>query len=305
VPGALLNGFPPLLQFSCNGQDWVGYWQPNSTISVNIERADAGCPAGDGQRTLRFRWSVNSDWSSEVTAPVEWSSTRALTINLTKDLMSPIASAPSVRIAASGSMSAGKAPLQVAWSGSDAGSGIARYEIARSIDGASWTLVSTTATSPSLSTHLSTGHEYRFRVRAIDKAGNVSAWATGSKFRLSGYSEASSRISYSGTWSVASSASYWGGKARYSKSAGARATFTFTGRSLAWIAAKGPTRGSARVYVNGTLVSTVNLNSSGTSTARIVFTKSWSSSATRTVQIRVTGTSGHPRVDVDGFLVGS
>ena len=44
---------------------------------------------------------------------------------------------------------------------------------------------------------------------------------------------------------------YWGGVAKRSSSAGARALITFTGRSIAWVARKGPSYGKATLYVNG------------------------------------------------------
>jgi hypothetical protein len=37
----------------------------------------------------------------------------------------------------------------------------------------------------------------------------------------------------------------------------------------------------------------------------IVWASSWSTSAKRTITIKVLGTAGRPRVDVDGFIVGS
>ena len=42
-----------------------------------------------------------------------------------------------------------------------------------------------------------------------------------------------------------------GGSLRYGRFAGASATYTFTGSSVAWVASRGPDRGSARVYVDG------------------------------------------------------
>jgi hypothetical protein len=152
---------------------------------------------------------------------------------------------------------------------------------------------------------LEPGHTYRFRVRAVDNAGNVGAWAYGSTFRLSSAQGSSSRIDYTGTWKTSTSSSFWGGSSRYAVAAGAKAKITVTGRSFAWIASVGPTRGTARVYVNGTLVATVNLQSSSTATRRVVFSKTWATSATRSIVIRVSGTTGHPRVDVDALVWGT
>ena len=52
-----------------------------------------------------------------------------------------------------------------------------------------------------------------------------------------------------------------GRRGRRSGTAGARATMTFTGRSIAWIARTGPNRGVATVYVNGSKVDTIDLYS--------------------------------------------
>ena len=69
------------------------------------------------------------------------------------------------------------------------------------------------------------------------------------------------------------------------------------------MAALGPTRGQARVYVDGTLISTINLNSLSTTERRLVFARTWSSVGTHVIKVVVLGTAGHPRVDVDTFLV--
>ena len=84
--------------------------------------------------------------------------------------------------------------------------------------------------------------------------------------------------------------------------AGARASFTFTWKTFVWVARRGPTRGKAEILVNGTKVATVDLYASAYQNQRIVWTKAWSTSAKRTVTIRVLGTSGRPRVDLDAIV---
>ena len=98
---------------------------------------------------------------------------------------------------------------------------------------------------------------------------------------------------------------YWGGKARAASRAGAKATLTFTGRWVELVSRKGPTRGKAQIYVNGVLKATIDLYASTYQNQRVVWTASWSSSATRTVTVRVAGTTGRPRVDLDAFVVGT
>jgi hypothetical protein len=47
----------------------------------------------------------------------------------------------------------------------------------------------------------------------------------------------------------------------------------------------------------------VNLNQATSVARRMVLTRSWTSKATHAVSISVVGTPGHPRVDIDAFVV--
>jgi hypothetical protein len=247
--------------------------------------------SGDGIKTVRVKWRDGNG---------HWSAVKTDTIKL--DTVAPTVTEPRRGLVAATNIDTGRITVRVPWSGSDATSGIARYELLQSTDGGPWTTVSTTLTSPTVDRSLASLHTYRFRVRAIDKAGNVGAWVFGPTFRLSRYSEFNSAIAYSGSWAKVSSPVYWGGAARRSGTAGARAAMTFTGRSVAWVARTGPNRGIATVYVNGTKVATVDLYSPSYGNQRVVWARNWSSSATRTITIRVSGTPGRPLVDVDAFV---
>ena len=77
------------------------------------------------------------------------------------------------------------------------------------------------------------------------------------------------------------------------------------GRTVELVSRTGPARGKARIYVNGVLKATVDLYAASYQNQRVVWTASWSSTAKRTITVRVVGTSGRPRVDLDAFVVGS
>jgi hypothetical protein len=249
---------------------------------------------GGGTRTVHAKWKdAAGNWSA------------ASTDTIVLDAVLPTTSAPGRSFVAGTALSAGKVPVRLTWSGADATSGVASYELSQSTDGAAWTTVSATLTSGSLNRPLSAGHSYRFRVRATDAAGNVGGWAYGSTFRVSGYQEGNAHLKYAGSWGTSTSTAWWGGKARASSSPGATVKMTFAGRSFAWVGLTAKTRGKARVYVNGVLKATIDLYSATTEAQRLVWTASWSTSATRTVTIKVVGTSGRPRIDVDAFLVGT
>ncbi len=247
-------------------------------------------PAWNGTKTVWVKWRD---------AVGAWSSPESDSIVL--DTIPPTATAPASTFVAGG-LSSGRAPVRLTWHGADERSGIARYEVARSFDGGAWSVPSIT-TSASRTPTLAPGHTYRFRVRAVDRAGNVGSWQYGAAFSLSAVSQASGAVRYTGAWSSSTSSTWWGGTARSSSTAGASATCTFTGRSIAWVGLEAANRGKARVYVNGVLKATVDLYSATTLKQRIVWSANYSTSATRTITIKVLGTSGSARVDIDGFLV--
>ncbi len=194
------------------------------------------------------------------------------------------------------------------WSATDTGSSISRYELQQSSDsGTTYSAVSLpTATSTtrvvSLKADSTTG--YRFRVRARDQVGNWSGWKYTPTFRVYPYQESSGSVTYpSGTWTRQSLSGAYGGYVRYSTGSGARSVFTFTGRNVVWVAPKSSVRGKAEVWLDGSKLATIDLYSSTALARRIVFTRAVSPSVTHTLEVRVLGTSGRPRVDVDAFLV--
>ena len=248
-------------------------------------------PATEGMSTVHAKWQdVAGNWSTVATD----------TIIL--DTVAPSTTAPRRGFAAGSSIANGAIALRVPWSGSDATSGIAHYELEQRTDGGGWTSISTALTVASDTVPLVTEHQYAFRVRAIDVAGNIGAWQTGDTFRVSRYSEGNARISYAGRWTTARSSAYWGGVAKRAVTSGARASLTFTGRSIAWVTRTGPDRGRAEVLVGGKRVAIVDLYAPGPQNQRVAWVGSWSSAVARTITIRVLGTTGRPRVDLDAFV---
>jgi hypothetical protein len=192
-------------------------------------------------------------------------------------------------------------PVRTSWSADDP-CGVSGWAIERSVNGAAWTRLSPgTRTATSIAQALSTGSRYRFAARATDGAGNTSGRRDGAAFVPYVRQSTSSRVRYSPGWSTVRSSAYAGGSTRVASAAGASASYTFTGTSIAWVAAVGPTRGPARVYLDGAYQRTVSLYASSPALRRIVFAHSWPGQGTHTIRVVVVGTSGHPRVDVDAF----
>jgi hypothetical protein len=117
------------------------------------------------------------------------------------------------------------------------------------------------------------------------------------------YQESSAGITYTGSWRSASYSRYSGGAAKYATNTGARATFAFTGTRVIWYGPVGPTRGQARIRIDGAYVRTVDLFASSFTARQAVFSMSWTTAAPHTLVIEVVGTAGHPYVAIDQLAV--
>ena len=195
--------------------------------------------------------------------------------------------------------------VRISWGATDAETGLKSIQLQEKLGtGAYRTVKLTSLKAKSALRSLTFGKVYRYRVRATDVVGNVSAWTTSPPFVISRKQESAAAIVYSGPWGLAASTSYSAGKARWATAAGASATLSFTGESVAWVSSKSTTRGSAEVYVDGVLVKTVSLKKAATTHRQVVFGTSWATAGPHTIQIVVLGTAGHPRVDLDTLVVG-
>jgi hypothetical protein len=81
-------------------------------------------------------------------------------------------------------------PTEISWSATDEGSGVAGYELEQCVNGGSFTDVSLPSpTSTTKTLRLQPGDTYHFRVRATDGADNISGWAKGRAFLVTGHRE--------------------------------------------------------------------------------------------------------------------
>jgi hypothetical protein len=117
------------------------------------------------------------------------------------------------------------------------------------------------------------------------------------------YSESAGAAKYAGSWGTTSSTSYYGGRMKFATKTNASVTYTFTGSAVAWLTALGPTRGTARIYVDGVLAGSVSTYRSTGVSRQVKFLRTFPTSGTHTLRIVVAGTAGHPRIDIDAFLV--
>ncbi|MFF7142358.1 N-acetylmuramoyl-L-alanine amidase [Streptomyces nodosus] len=152
-----------------------------------------------------------------------------------------------------------------------------------------------TATTAALAA--TSGTATTWSMTAYDQAGNTSTAAVSGAPVIVQETAATK----TGTWASKSSTSYLGGQSLGSSTKNASLTWTFTGRSAAWLVSRASTSGQADIYVDGVKTATVDLKSATTKYRDAIWTKTWPTSAKHTIKIVVVGTAGRPAVTTDGI----
>ncbi len=227
-----------------------------------------------------------------------FTSIASVLVKVPKDTFGPVSSAPSQSVAAGQVIGASTVVIRLGWSATDRGVGVAKFELWQSVDGHAFTRISVTTTHSALIT-ARIGHSYRFRIRGIDKLGNVGAYAYGTTFAPHFAQETAA--TFASPWFLSNGTAYSGGHERRTATAGADASFTTTARSISWVGARGPTRGTADVYIDGNLAAHVTMTSSTLSYRYVNYSISFATSGLHTIRIVYTGppTKG---ADVDAFV---
>jgi hypothetical protein len=191
----------------------------------------------------------------------------------------------------------GLVPVRVAWHATTGTYPICATSLQVSTDGGSFRPVAL-AGSPrrSVDTALAPGHRYGYRVDVSDCHGGRSGWSTSPSATIRAYA-GPPHIDYSPAWHL-DAAGY-----RDATAAGARATMAFNGRAVSIFALTGRAFGSARVYVDGSLVTTLHLHRDAPGQSRLVFCREFGATGEHIVTVRVVGGGRHPRVALGGFAV--
>jgi hypothetical protein len=140
------------MSFSDDGSNWSA-WEAYTTSKA------WALASGDGSKTVYVRYKDNA---GNVSTPVS-------------DTIILDTAPPSSSMVALPSVSPGT--FSLAWSASDATSGVANYDLQVRVGATgTWTTVLTGTTTLSATYSGTNGNTYYFRVRATDAAGNVEAW---------------------------------------------------------------------------------------------------------------------------------
>ena len=185
----------------------------------------------------------------------------------------------------------------VSWSASDP-SGIASYDV-QFADGPKgrWVSWRTGTTARSRAFTGAEGHTYYFRARARDAAGNLGAFSSP---RRTSVPVDDAHLSYSSGWKKTSQSGAYLGSTHYAKLKGKTASRTFAGSAVVVRVTKGKGRGKAGIYLDGKLVKTIDTYATKTRVRQAVYSASVPLKSHK-ITVKVLGTKGRPRVDVDGI----
>ena len=215
----------------------------------------------------------------------------------------PQVSRPVVVLSASSDVPTAGVPVVVDWGLQSADAGLQSYQLEYRVGSGDWVRLPLASPTSSVARHvLPSAHDVRYRVRAVDRNGTAGDWRSSDWTIPTALSDSSTAIRYSGTWSFVNYSGYLNRRAHWTKARSASATYTFDGASVAWAGPVGPTRGKARVILDGRLVATVDTYRA-TFKARDVLWAAALKDGRHTLRIQVLGTAGRPTVAVDGLYV--
>jgi hypothetical protein len=220
------------------------------------------------------------------------------------DRSAPTTSAPRVTLLGGTTLASGALRVQLDWSASDIGpAGIATFDVARSVDGQPFRILKGGLGAPTLGAAVTSGHTYRYEVRAHDKAGNLSGWKAGTTIKPTLVQQTSALVHFTGPSGTASKSAYSGGSTRYLAAGGATAWLQTSARSLSFVTTKAPGRGQVRIYIDGVYQTTIDLGAATTTYRYVAFARTWSTVGTHRITVVAVGTPGRQRIDVDAFGV--
>jgi hypothetical protein len=236
--------------------------------------------------------------------------TTTVTVNVSND--PPTAKAPSVSVATHISLGrladgTNTVTLRASWpAATDPSDAIVGYQVEHSLNGGAFggTVSTSASTRTAAFRSLAFSATHRFRVRAQDTDGDWSPWVeTAVAVLPSSVSDRSTSLAYRGTWRQNISSLATSGSITTSSTAGSSVRYRFTGLGVAVVAPTSPTRGKARIYIDGVYRATIDLQTSTLKHRRVVYARTFTASGTHTIEMRVLGTDGRPMVSLDAFVV--
>jgi subtilisin family serine protease len=215
----------------------------------------------------------------------------------------PVAAAPIATLVRGSRATLTTVPLRLSWAPATDQSPIVGYQLGEV--GASGPIVvaSVGATILSAVRTIPFAAPRAWAVRATDLPGNLGPWTAAAPVRVSVVQEWSTAVRRSAGWTRYSSTYALGGRAVYATRAGSTVRYAFRGSGIALVGAMGPTRGKAEIRLDGVLLAKVSAYSRSSGSRWLLQALAVDPARSHTLEVRVLGTAGHPRFDLDAFLV--
>ncbi len=225
-----------------------------------------------------------------------------------QELSQPEVSAPVELPARHGVLNGSHVPLSVRWGARDR-DGIHAYLAEVNHQGRVGFTALELRRRTSRSTGFSgrTGTRYRFRVKAIDRFGIQSPWATAAPFGITVQDDHWPKIDYRGPWVRRGDRLARGRSVHAASRAGARAVVSIPAgtRAIGILGLRGPREGKAQILLDGHPIGTIDLYAAHPVERTIVFARRLGGGA-HTVELHVLGTrnphSAGTRVILDAIV---
>ncbi len=222
------------------------------------------------------------------------------------DTMPPAVSPPRIVFRDGGVVGGTPTSTLVRWIGTDAQSGVARYELQESVDGGPYRVVAAVnGATTAVARRPVLDAVYRYRIRATDTAGNVGRWIEGAPSRVSLVDSSDTRIDLAGRWETMADPEAIEGSLLVATDPGATARLTFDGSAVAVIVRSGVGLGVMQAALDESRLAgprDVDLGSP-VADARVGYRAEWSGTGRHVIELTVAGTSARPTVALDALLV--
>ncbi len=166
-----------------------------------------------------------------------------------------------------------------------------------------WTTLKVTDSAGATNFRGTPGRTYYFRVKAENGAGHI-GWSPVRK-TIVPYDQSQLIFKQAGFGHkfFARGSGYFLGTTWYSVRRRNRIVYKFDGQSVSLIAARGPTRSKAKIYIDGRYVKTIDNYAARTQVRQVVFHRAWRRRGTHYLKVVNLATPGRRRFDIDGLAV--
>jgi len=273
------------------------HWQEPSWVSIVAERR----PYGDlGHSALRWTTLTNGIATTVVAGP--GASPKVTPTPAPTAPPPPALGEPQLRLAsvpANGSVDVG-----IVWPAAGTVDGAPAIRIERSIDGAAYAALSPSSTAgQEILVGLPIDGRIQLRASVLDASGSPTTWLDGPAIVIRIHDDTTPTMALAGSWTAAGHASYVGGTAASSKTAGSVATVTVDAYAVMVIGPVGSTRGRFTASIDGAAGTEIDTHRPRFDPSETLVVASWATAGRHTLRLEVLGSPAtRPTVGLDAVV---